>query len=340
MSVICFAALKGGVGKTTLSINVAHAFARRGCRTVLIDLDPSAHATAIFKLGSRTDYLLSDRPPAAVKIEASLARLFLSRDLSNNQGFQPSALQSAVYNLRPYFDLIPSGPELRHMLWGRGAKAFATFFPSLIEDLRTEYDHIVIDTPPDFNILTRNAIAAADLAVVPVDSSEMSINSLEEIIESSQHIKGPVWAIARTMVSRQAKTVHELSQEQLQSRFEIRDPQEEDGEELLSSGIEDAQTFINMLYSHEQRASSIGRSENTTADRSPIYLLHAMVSRTEQQNKLTFLGRTAFDSRATGKLADQYLSLAKELEDVIAFTEGETLEMGNSDLLLSASIPG
>jgi len=48
MSIVCFASLKGGVGKTTLALNVSAAFAERGCKTLIIDLDPTAHSTRLF----------------------------------------------------------------------------------------------------------------------------------------------------------------------------------------------------------------------------------------------------------------------------------------------------
>ena len=50
----------------------------------------------------------------------------------------------------------------------------------------------------------------------------------------------------------------------------------------------------------------------------PIYLLNSLVYRTEQQNKLTFIGKTAFDSKGTNRLAEQYLSVAKEVEDILS----------------------
>lgn len=333
MSVFCFAALKGGVGKTTLSLNTAHAFARRGCRTVLIDLDPSGHSTSNFKLQSPN---IAHAVSSSIHViptfrgESVLAREFLG----SRAGFEDSA-GSLTLPVRTYLDLIPAGPELRHFFWGRGAKVFATSFGSLIEDLKSDYDHIVIDTAPDFNVLSRNAIAAADMVVVPVDSSEMSINSLEELLLSAQHIRGPIWAIVRTMVTRQARSVQRLTSENLQARFDLLDAQDDEPDTILNNGVEDADVFMRMLCERERaketRISSVDRDVN------PIYLLHAVISRTEQQNKLSFQGKTAFDTRATAKLADQYTAVAKELEDIIAYTEGEEVEMIDSDLLLSAS---
>lgn len=333
MSVFCFAALKGGVGKTTLSINTAHAFARRGCRTILIDLDPSGHTTANFKLQSPQ---VPHTVTASMKIvptfrgESALAREFLG----SRHGLEDS-VGSLTLPVRTYLDLIPAGPELRHFLWGRGAQVFASSFASLIEELKAEYDHIVIDTAPDFNVLSRNAIALSDMVVVPVDSSEMSINSLEELLLNAQHIKGPIWSIVRTMVTKQARSVHKLTSEALQSRFDLVDCQDESEDDFLSESIEDPDVFMRLLCERERRNDK--PVLKPSRDTNPVFLLHAVISRTEQQNKLTFSGRTAFDGRSTQKLAEQYTSVAKELEDIIAYTEGEEVEMIDSELLLSAS---
>ena len=68
MGVICFASLKGGVGKTSAAVNTAHAFATAGCETVLVDLDPSCNASLFFRAG----------PFAAPQIEQQLAHVLLS----------------------------------------------------------------------------------------------------------------------------------------------------------------------------------------------------------------------------------------------------------------------
>ena len=75
MGIICFTSLKGGVGKTSLSSNVAHAFTQRGATTLLIDLDPTGHATRLFRTPSEKD--IAD-------IESPLARFLLSSELEED----------------------------------------------------------------------------------------------------------------------------------------------------------------------------------------------------------------------------------------------------------------
>lgn len=386
MGVVTFASLKGGVGKTTLSLNVARAFAERGCETLVIDLDPVAHATR-FLVNSRqrntgvgnaaagdehtpeSQALSSALKDGAAPLVAgqngsgqhrgrggagnsvnqlsvnslansqpALARLCLQRPWDEEAVPTLEAAEQGeiplITRVRPSLSLVEGGPGLRHLLWGRFARQFQQFFPELISELHSYFDYIVIDTPPDYNVLTRSAIAAADLVVVPVDASSMSIHCLEELIESSAHIKGPTWSILRTMVNKQASRIQQLSTNRLEAKLSLSST--DSGE----SGIDEAQEFISLLH-HESLAGlddSDVEDEPKPAndDESPIYLLNSVVYRTEQQNKLSFLEKTAFDSRATSKLAAEYLDAAKELEEIISLS-GSDAAMEVEDNSMSES---
>lgn len=293
MSIICFASLKGGVGKTSLSINVAHAFARRGCRTLLLDFDPAAHASRWFKrdllrkvetepsplvqviLSDTAESALSKNPDEAIDIGALIEQLTIQRDARN------------------LLDVISGGMDLRHFLWGKGARLFRHILPKMLAAFEDEYDYVIIDTPPDSNVLTRTAIAHADIASVPLDSSEMSIHCLEELLISLAHIRGPSWALIRSMVTRSASRIQNL-----------------------------ANTNIQRLLEEHGRG--------TFEDTSPIYLLRAMSYRTEQQNRLSFLGKTAFDQRETADLAEQYINISRELDAILSLRGSPNDDFENS----------
>lgn len=307
MAVICFASLKGGVGKTSLSVNVSHAFAERGCETLLIDLDPAGHTTRFFKSGDLVHQFPQESP---------LARLFLANDSEFWESERKGIIETAYGNglslftpVRERFSVLPSGPELRHFLWGRGGRMFRQLFPRLIEELKDCFDQVVIDTPPDLNPTTRNSIASADLVAVPVDASEMSIYCLEEIISQTAHIQGPAWSIIRTMVNRQAHRGRALTNERLGKHLDL------EGTENKDIDLEDPGQFISLLRARTVKAAE---SANVQADARPIYLLNTVVYRTDEQNKLSFYRKTAFDSRNTARLAEQYADVAGEVEDILA----------------------
>ena len=354
MATVCFASVKGGVGKTSVSVNVTHAFAKRGCKTLIVDCDPTAHATRY----------LSQRLRDGQKVEAPLAHLFFHANQLKNLGDTCSdtcsdtckglsddlveklfcGQQPLLEEVRENVSLLSSGSELRHFLWGRGAKAFKVCFQELVSELQSIYDVIIIDTPPDYNILTRNAIAVSDLVVVPVDSSEMSINSLEELVTCASHIEGPRWAIVRTMVNRVAKKVRAIRDAKLEERFSLISPKDmPDEENLLNS-----QEFISMLQEREAQngsdlagdfssgaavaegisfgSSQLKSLEDDTEGEvvdSPIYLLENLIRRTELHNKLSYFGRTAFDTAESKDLASQYSALASEIEEVLSLIEEE-----------------
>jgi cellulose biosynthesis protein BcsQ len=297
MSVICFASLKGGVGKTSLSLNVAHAFARRGCTTLLIDLDPSGHASRFFRR-AEIEHMFPTQAP--------LARAFLSREQLEEPlsfGREPGETEGSlpfIVPVRPDFDLLPGGPELRYFIPAQGAVHFGRRFAAMLAELETHYDHIIIDTAPDFNVLTRNAVALAHLVVAPVDSSEMGVYSVEELLAFSTSLRKPVWAIVRTMVYARAETTQLLANNRLHATLlRFREPAETQDAQFLS------------LFSQWRQGSQ------EESGKRKIFLLDSVVYRTDFQNQLTFLRKTAFDGTRTEALARQYLGIAKELEDVL-----------------------
>ena len=334
MGVICLASLKGGVGKTTLAVNLAAAFAERGCETALIDLDPVGHASRMFsRRGSSSPGALSSPE------ESRLAKLFLPTEAEEPANFRGSMLEYAqssgialLNRIRPNFSIVQSGPGLRHFLRGKGARQFKTLFPAFLEELRREFDYVIIDTAPDFNVLGRNAIAGSTIVVVPVDTSAMSIHCLEELIHAAAHIKGPVWSIVRTMVNRQASTVQRMSVARLTENLSVNsvasveeeveaEKETDDEDEQLGETYRDADKFISMFdRSARKRISHTSHHDFE----SPIYLLNSLVYRSEQQNKLSFQGKTAYDGKSSVKLAEQYSEVARELENLLSVTGGET----------------
>jgi len=297
MAIISNASLKGGVGKTSLSVNLADAFRKKGYRVLLIDSDPAAHASRFFK---------DESVNKALK-EGALARLFYSLRKEYRDSAPVDLLETLserkinlLVEVRDNYFVLPGGPELHHFLWGPGAKLYKMLFPQLLSELQGAFDMVIIDTAPDFNVLTRNALAASDLVLVPVDSSEMSISSLEDLVFVASHLEKPNWAMVRTMVHHSARRVKALSEKRLQ-----------DG---LGSQSESAEAFLQSVDQLQQR-------NDLPEEGKPIYLLDSFTRRSEQQNKLSFMAATAFELREAFKLADAYKSIASEIEILLSAEE-------------------
>jgi chromosome partitioning protein len=159
---------KGGVGKTTTSINVSAALAQRGLRTLLIDLDPQGNATLSFV-----------EPDA---IDRSIYDLLTDPACTAADVIRPSN----VSNL----DLIGA----RISLAKAEAKLIGEFdshfrLKDKLSHINGRYDYIVIDTPPTLGILTVNALVAATHLLVPIQSSYYAIEGTDDLLDTYEKIR-------------------------------------------------------------------------------------------------------------------------------------------------------
>lgn len=160
MKTVAIYSLKGGVGKTTLAVNLAWASATRSARrTLLWDLDPQAAAT--FLLGG-------DAP------KRSDAQAVFAKDVNPAKLIRPTAIDR--------LDLLPADASLRGLdrfLFGLGKKKRLL---KLIEDVGRDYDRIILDAPPGLTETSEQVLRAADLIIVPVIPSPLSRRALDEVV--------------------------------------------------------------------------------------------------------------------------------------------------------------
>ena len=157
---------KGGVGKTTSCVNLAAGLHYRGSRVLLCDFDPQANATSGMGVDKNTaspnvyDVLISGAEPARAVVHT------------------------------PYGDVLPASKALA----GAGVELIAMeqrefLLRKALHALSGSYDYIFIDCPPSLELLTLNALCAADTMLVPVQCEYYALEGLSDLLSTVRRIK-------------------------------------------------------------------------------------------------------------------------------------------------------
>jgi chromosome partitioning protein len=168
-------AQKGGVGKTTTLLGIAGAAWERGLRTLVVDLDPQANATAALDAAgtaySTNDVLADARP-----------------------GVAADAIVASGWG--PGIDVIPGERALEHRAVPEGRDS-ALRLRIALEGVVDDYDLVLVDCPPSLGELTRNALAAVRLALVVTEPSFFALPGAAAALEAIEVVRGSANLVLR-----------------------------------------------------------------------------------------------------------------------------------------------
>ncbi len=166
--IITIANQKGGVGKTTTSVNLAAGLALKGKRTLLVDSDPQCNATSVFFEPEQAEDTIfpllteKDFPAESVIKETKLQNLF--------------AIPSTIHLAK--VERILAG-EMDAPLKLRKA----------LSPVKKAFDFVIIDTPPSLGLLTVNALVASDRVIIPITPSPWALEGVQDFLDTFKGVK-------------------------------------------------------------------------------------------------------------------------------------------------------
>ena len=201
--ILAVANQKGGVGKTTTSVNLAASLAGTGKRVLLIDLDPQGNATMGSGIDKRDlqasvyDVLLGGRTVAEARIRSEAGK----------------------------YDLLPANRELAGAeveLVGMAHRE--TRLRDALQTVTAEYDYVLIDCPPALNLLTLNGLCAARSVMIPMQCEYYALEGLSDLVNTIRKVRASlnpeleIEGLLRTMFDPRNMLAQQVS-DQLQEHF-------------------------------------------------------------------------------------------------------------------------
>lgn len=167
--IIAIANQKGGVGKTTTSINLTASLAARGKKVLIIDTDPQGNTTSGFGINKN-------------ELENTIYELILG---------ECSIRDCLISEIIPKVSIVPSNMNLAAAeieLIGVDKKEY--ILKDEVDYIKDQYDFVIIDCPPSLNMLTINAMTTADSILVPIQCEYYALEGLSQLIHTINLVRG------------------------------------------------------------------------------------------------------------------------------------------------------
>ena len=161
---------KGGVGKTTTSINLSACLSAAEKKTLIVDMDPQSNATTGLGIDKND-------------IDISIYDVITNKTYNS----KPVTIQDIIHSFGEinFLDIAPSSPELA----GAEIELVNTFarekcLDSILSTVKDLYDYIIIDSPPSLGLLTVNVLTAADSVLIPIQCEYYALEGLAELLNT------------------------------------------------------------------------------------------------------------------------------------------------------------
>lgn len=180
--IITIANQKGGVGKTITSINLAAALGQQKKNTLLVDMDPQGHSTLCF-LRDQGEFVSIY---SVFRNEAGIAEAMIA------------VKEEGIHLLGADIALAKVERDLVTEVDGHFR------LKDILEKIQNDFDYIIVDTPPALGMLTINCLVAADFVLIPIQSSYLSLEGTEDLLDTIQKVRerfNPVLTILGALIT-------------------------------------------------------------------------------------------------------------------------------------------